>query len=102
MLLDIRLVRLVKTTFKRKSKYEIELERILKNYGNDIVNVKDYVDDDTKSIIKVESFEELIDAAKIISKPILYSKINDIKSEFVVEDEDKVYKYILKDADLED
>ena len=27
--------------------------------------------------------------------------INNVKSEFFVEDEDKLYKYVLKEADLE-
>lgn len=102
LILDLRLVRLVRATFRKKSKYEIELDRILKEYDKDIVNVYDYVDDNNRENIKVESFGELVDAAHIISKPILYNRINDVKSEFIVEDNDKLYKYILKDADLED
>ena len=102
LILDLRLVRLVKATFRKRSKYEIELERILKEYDKDIVNIYDYVDDQSRETVKVESFGELVDAAHIISKPVLYNKINDVKSEFIVEDHDKLYKYVLKEADLED
>lgn len=103
LLLDLRLVRLVKTTFSKKSKYELELNRILREYDKYIVNATDgYIIDPEKNIIKVEKFEELIDASMIIIKPILYYKINNIKSEFIVDDVDKTYKYTLKEVDLED
>lgn len=103
LLLDLRMVRLVKTTFSKKSKYELELTRILREYNKHIVNVSEsYVSDSEKNIIKVESFEELIDASTIIKKPILYSKVNNVKSEFIVDDVDKIYKYTLKEVDLED
>lgn len=102
LLLDFRLVRLVRATFTKKSKYEIELEKILDEYDEEIVNVSDdYIFDDNKEVIKVVSFKELLDASKIVTKPILFHKINHLKSEFVVDDE-KIYKYVLKEADLED
>ena len=99
LILDFRLVRLVKTTFTKKSKYELELSRLLKEYDKYIVNSKDgYSYDESKDIVKVESLKELVDAAIIISKPIMYSRINNVKSEFIVEDTDKIYKYVLKDS----
>ena len=103
LILDFRLVRLVKMTFTKKSKYEIELSKLLREYDKHIVNSKDgYTYDESKDIVKVESLKELVDAANIISKPVIYSKINNVKSEFIVEDTDKVYKYVLKDSFSED
>lgn len=103
LILDIRLVRLVKTTFTKKSKYEIELAKLLKEYDKYIVNAKDgYNYDESKDIIKVESLKELVDASNIISKPIMYTKVNNVKSEFIVEDTDKVYKYVLKESFYEE
>lgn len=103
LILDIRLVRLVKTTFTKKSKYEIELAKLLKEYDKYIVNAKDgYSYDDSKDIVKVESLKELVDASNIISKPIMYSKVNNVKSEFILEDTDKVYKYVLKESTYEE
>ena len=52
-----------------------------------------------KNVVKVESFGELLDASEIVCKPIIFSKINNVKSEFIVEDDDKVYKFLLKDLD---
>ena len=90
-------------TFTKKSKYEIELSKLLREYDKHIVNSKDgYTYDESKDIVKVESLKELVDAANIISKPVIYSKINNVKSEFIVEDTDKVYKYVLKDSFSED
>lgn len=100
LVFDIRLVRLVKTTFTKRRNYEKELSKILKEYDKKIVNVKDgYQYNRRKKILKVESFGELVDASEIICRPIIYSKINNIKSEFIVEDDDKLYKYVIKDND---
>lgn len=103
LIFDIRLVRLVRTTFTKKSKYEIELSKLLREYDKYIVNSKDgYSYDESKDIIKVESLKELVDAANIVSKPIMYSRINNVKSEFIVEDTDKIYKYVLKESQYEE
>lgn len=100
LILDIILVRLVKATFTRRSKYELELKKILSEYDKYIVNTSlGYEYDNNKNIIKVESIKELVDAANVLSKPIIYNKINNVKSEFIVEEEDKIYRYVLKDRD---
>ena len=48
----------------------------------------------------MESFEELVAAHETLKKPIIFSKVNDVKCEFIVEDTKTLYKYILKEADL--
>ena len=71
-------------------------------YEKDIVISKDgYVEDPAKKIIKLNDFEELVRVHETINKPIIYSKVNDVKSDFIVEDESSIYKYVLKEADLE-
>ncbi|MBQ6497742.1 MAG: hypothetical protein IJI58_03405 [Bacilli bacterium] len=92
---------LVLKVTNNKNKYEEYLNKILKTYDKVIVTAKDgYVVDSTKKIIKVAEFSELLDARKLLDQPIIYSKINSVKSEFVVEDESKAFKYVLKDSDL--
>lgn len=82
-----------------KSKYQMMLEKILKEYDELIVTTKEgYSANLEKEIIKVASFKELVDARNALGKPILYTKINDVKSEFIVEDTDKIYKYVIKEA----
>ena len=96
-----RTTRLVLKVVNNKSEYDKVLDKILKEHDADIVNAKDgYVIDSTKKVIKVADFGELLDARHLLDKPIIYSKINSVKSEFVVEDEEKAFKYTLKDSDL--
>ncbi len=96
-----RLTRLVVIVNNTKSKYEVELAKILKEYDEYIVMTKDdYVIDESKNVLKVSSFKELLDARNTLNKPIIYNKINNIKSEFIVEDESVIYKYVMKEADL--
>ena len=79
-----------------------KINKILKEYDELIVMTKDgYEITENKTILKVSSFKELLDARNTLNKPIIYTKINNVKSEFVVEDESVIYKYIMKEADFE-
>ena len=96
-----RLTKLMVATKTHKSKYEVELYKILKEYDNFIVTTKDgFKVDENKTILKVSSFKELLDARNTLNKPIIYTKINNIKSEFVVEDDSVIYRYVMKEADF--
>ena len=96
-----RLTRLMVLANGNKSKYEVELKKILKEYDDYIVLTKEGLEiDENKTILKVSSFKELLDARNTLNKPIIYTKINSVKSEFVVEDESVIYKYIMKEADF--
>lgn len=88
-------------SLNNKSKYEIKLAQILKEYDRIIVQLKDgqYPLSD-KRVIKVSNFLELLDARDTLEKPIVYVRVNNIKSEFYVEDADKVYKYVMKESDF--
>lgn len=97
-----RMTKLMVATKTHKSKYEVELYKLLKEYDNYIVMTKDGLEiDENKTILKVSSFKELLDARNTLNKPIIYTKINNVKSEFVVEDESVVYKYVMKEADFQ-
>lgn len=96
-----RTTKLVLKVTNNRSEYEKTLNKILKDYDKDIVTAKDgYAVETYKKIIKVAEFSELLDARHLLNKPIIYSKINSVKSEFVVEDDAKAFKYVLKDSDL--
>ncbi len=99
--LIIQLTRLVFKVVNSKSKYEKRLNEILSEYDRLIVIARDgYSSLEEKQVVKVDSIEELLDARETLQKPIIYSRINDVKSEFLVEDEDKLFKYVLKESDL--
>lgn len=95
------LTNLLIKVFGRRSKYQKELIRILRGYDFIIVIARDgYNSNITRTIVKVDSFDELLDAQSTLNKPIIYSKVNDIKAEFIVEDDNTLYKYTMKDSDF--
>ena len=62
--------------------------------------ISKYTVDVSKYEFAVKTFLELIDARDTIEKPILFVRINNIKSIFYVIDNDIVYKYTMKDNNL--
>lgn len=103
LIIIIKLTSFVNKSIHTKSKYEKTLETILREYDRIIVNAKEgYVIPIDKVILELDSFNELLDARDTLEKPIVYERINEIKSQFYVEDDNKVYKYTLKEVDLEE
>lgn len=97
-----QLTKLVLASTTKKSKYEQILNSILNEYDKYIVIARDGFETDVaKRVVKVDSFKELMDARDILNKPIIYSKVNNVKSEFIVEDVELIYKFVLKEADLD-
>lgn len=101
LLLLFKTTRLVFRVNNNRSKYQTALSDILREYDRLIVIARDgYESNIEKKVIKVESFNDILDARDTLEKPIIYSKINDIKSEFIVEDDEKLYKYVIKESDF--
>lgn len=97
----IKLSDLVYKVIGTSSVYQRKLNRILREYDRLIVIARDeYNVDESKKLIKVASFGELLDARDTLEKPIVYLKVNSVKSEFYVEDSEAVYKYTMKEADF--
>lgn len=101
LLLVMRLTSLVNKVVNNKSAFQKYLNQILRENDGLIVSAKDGYDiPNNKKKVKVMSFRELVDARNALSKPIVYVKINDVKSEFYVEDVEIVYYYVVKEADF--
>ena len=84
-----------------RNKYQQRLSQILRDYDRIIVIARNgYESNVERKVIKVETFEELLDAQSTLQKPIIYSRINDVKCEFIVEDDTTLYKYVLKESKL--
>lgn len=80
------------------NKYNAMLKRILREYDEYIVNTNsNYNIPDDSRVIEVETFEELLDARNSLEKPIVYERINNIKSKFYVEDDKTIYVFTMKD-----
>ncbi len=98
----VNLTKLVLTTISKKTEYERRLSELLTTYDRIIVEARGgYESNIIKKTIKVPTFEDLLDAREILNKPIIFSRVNNIKSEFIVEDDDKLYKYVLKEVDIQ-
>ena len=101
LFLLFKMTRLVWKVTNNRNKYQAKLSQILREYDRIIVIARDgYESNVNKKIIKVENFDELLDARETLEKPIIYSKVNSVKSEFIVEDDEKLYKYVFKEADI--
>lgn len=98
-----QIAKLVLKVTNNHNRYQEYLRELLTEYDSLIVIARGgYESDSVKNVIKVDSFEELLDAREILQKPIIYSRVNNVKSEFIVEDDIKIYKFVLKEADLEE
>ena len=87
--------------FYRKDRYTKEVKKLLRVYDDDIVIARNgFVSLENKRVVKVSEFKELLDAKNILKKPIVYVRVNDIKSKFIVEDADCIYEYTIKDLDF--
>lgn len=100
LVLIYKTTRLVLKVTSNRSNYQQKLLNILREYDSIIVIARDgYETDKNRKVVKVDSFDSLLDIKDNINKPIIFSKVNDIKCEFIIEDEDELYKYVLKDED---
>ena len=98
----IKLADLIYKVMGSTSMYQRKLNKILREYDRYIVIARsEYNVDTSKKLIKVASFGELLDARDALEKPIVYLRVNSVKSEFYVEDSEAIYKFVLKEADFE-
>ncbi len=89
-------------TFPKKSAYCLYRDGILNKYNKLIVNSRKMPDLTGYNIIDCESFGELLDAQRLLGKPIVYYEIiRKQKCIFVIIGVTDAYKYILKEADID-
>ena len=103
LILIYKTTRLVLKVTNNKNDYEDAIESLLKEYDSVVIVARDgYESMAEREVIKLDSFEELVKVRDKINKPIIFSKVNNVKSEFIVEDDNILYKYVLKEADFTD
>ena len=89
-------------TRKKKSEYDKFVNRILVGYDRIIINIKTAPNMDEYNIIKVDSFQELVDVRDNTKEPINYYVINEHqKCEFFVINNKNLYLYVVKAVDIE-
>ena len=98
----VKLIKLIYVTIDGGSPYEKKLNQILAEYDRVIVMSKsEYKINPDKQFIKLDSFFELLDARDTLEKPIIYERVNSVKSYFYVEDDERIYRYAMKESDFE-
>ena len=86
----------------KKSKYCKLRDGLLDEYDSIIVTARKMPDIKGKNLIDCYSFSELVDAQKILEKPIIYYEIvKDQKCTFFIIGDDDIYEYTLKECDIE-
>ena len=86
----------------KKSNYMRIRNNLLREHDNIIVNSKNDPDFKGYNVINCATFEELIDAQKVLKKPIIYNEfVKNQKCMFIIINDKDVYRYILKEADIE-
>ena len=92
---------LVKTA-NRKSKYEQRISKILREFDRAITEAKGKLKlDRSDNPIEVKEFEELLDAHDNLNIPIVYYKLNNHASIFIVRHDKDVYYSLIRSSDFE-
>lgn len=82
---------------KPKSKYTRYLNKILKKYGQIIVEVETPVKEKNHTVIMVKNFDEMLDLEEELRIPIIFfENIYNYSAIFTITQNDTIYKYILK------
>lgn len=85
---------------KKKTNYTIKLNKLLKEYGDIIVEVLDSVVDEDMEIVEVKNFNEMIDLENELRVPIIFYETKKYyEGEFILVHNDIAYKYVLRDSD---
>ena len=99
----IQIIKYIKNYLRNITEYEKKLRKLLKEYDDVIVNVSSPITKSDHQVMKVSSFEELLDVHDNIGSPILYKEVIPGKvSHFVLINENIMYQYVLSDSELND
>lgn len=96
-------IKVLKVSKIDKDKYNKTIKKYLREYDKIIVNSKNpnINRDNYKNIIKISTIEELIDAYDSVRKPIIfYEIIKNVKSTFIIIDEETLYEFIVEEKDF--
>ena len=97
ILFTLIIILLLRNILRTKNSFDYRLEKILRKYDKNIVNVKSFPRIDNKKITFVSSFKELLNASKESKCPINYLDIkNHHEATFIILLSDLTYVYKLK------
>lgn len=81
--------------------YELELKKILFDYKSYVQKISEPINIKNYQIVKIESFQELLQMREEIQSPILmYTEKNDLKTIFMMTKENMLFAYILSSKSI--
>ena len=102
IILTIGLIKLLLSVIDKRSKYDIYLNKILKEYDRLIAESNTLPSFDDKSVIKLNKFTELLDVHDNLQLPIIhYTIAKHHKCYFYISHNETIYLFVLKAIDLE-
>ena len=94
----IILIKLLLKTSKKRSQYDKYVSKILKEYDRLIVNTTTKPDVNNKKVIKIDSFNELLDVRDNLKLPIKYYVVTEhSESNMYIDHEEELYLLVLKE-----
>ncbi len=98
----VKLVRFLNKIKTKGTEYDRILATILKDYEGIVARVKKVPDFNGRTVIELESFDEILDISEKLDKPILFIEMHKHqKSWFLVVNHNEIYKYALKLVDVD-
>lgn len=84
---------------KKMSKYDKFINKVLKQYDSYITEAE-HETSNKDNVVKISSFNELLDVRNNINKTIVYIKIDEDTSKFEIIDDNTLYYYLAKKSDF--
>ena len=100
LILVVALITEVRKRISKESKYERYIKKLLRDYDSYITEATSGSYEKGKPVIKVESFKELLDVRNNVEKTIVYVKVDNDTSKFVIID-NEVYEYVVKRGEMD-
>ena len=98
----VKLLKLLSKVGGKQSNYDRYIRKILREYDRLIVNTKTPPDLNDKNVIRVNTFEELLDVRDNLKLPIKYYVVNEHeKSNFYISHHKEVYLLTVKAFEME-
>lgn len=101
VVISISFVIYITRNTKRISKYEQKVRKVLREYDRAITEAKGkLIIPDEANTIEVKDFEELLDVHDNLNVPIIYYRISNVKSIFLVKSGEDIYYNVIKEDDF--
>lgn len=98
----VKLIRFLNKIKVKGTEYDRILGTILKDYEGIVARVKKVPDFSGRTVVELESFDEILDISEKLDKPILFIEMHKRqKSWFLVVNGNEIYKYALKLVDVD-